>query len=181
MDYDIMIYGSPALREKAHPVGEVTDEIRLLSEDMLRTMHRNNGLGLAAEQIGRTESICVVDISSVEEAGGESGILEEHPVEMPLVMIDPVIKEERGSLKRQEGCLSFPEIYADIERADIVTVEYTNIEGLRVTAVAAGLLSRAIQHEIDHLNGVLLVDRMSAVQRIAVRGRLKRLKSGVAA
>lgn len=175
MTHSLAIYGNPALRKKAEPVGEVTAEIRQLAQDLLETMYANKGLGLAAEQVGRTEAMCVIDVPPMESEDGE--IVNDNPdVSMPLVLIDPVIVDMRGTQNGAEGCLSFPEIYATVERAEEVTVEFTNLEGLRQSLDAKGLLARAIQHELDHLAGVLLVDRMSAVKRVAVSGRLKRLR-----
>ncbi len=175
MTYDLTYYGNPVLRKKAAPVGDVTDEIRQLARDLLETMYARKGLGLAAEQIGRTEAICVIDVPPIETEDHET-INENPDVAMPLVLIDPEITEHRGKQNGAEGCLSFPEIYANVERAAEVVVEFTDLEGTRQTIVAKGLLSRAVQHELDHLAGILLVDRMSSVKRVAVAGRLKRLK-----
>ena len=170
-----MVFGDPVLREKAVPVAEVDDSIRQLADDMLDTMRASQGAGLAAEQIGRTERICVADVSSPD--GKESEAVKANPgIDMPLVMINPEVLAEEGEQSAEEGCLSFPEIYVTIRRAETVDVSYTNLEGKRETIRAKGLLARAVLHEVDHLNGVLLSDRMSLVQKVAVSGRLKRLK-----
>lgn len=174
--YEVVTYGNAVLREKAKPVGEVTDETRALVRDMLATMHDYNGIGLAAEQIGRIEAVCVIDIPP-ELDGEKDGPRLNPEVEMPLALINPEITEAEGCQEGQEGCLSFPEIYAMVRRAAEVTVAYTNLQNERTSLRARGLLARAIQHELDHLNGVLLVDRMSPVKKVAVSGRLKRLRS----
>jgi peptide deformylase len=172
--YEVLTFGNPVLREKSTRIESVTDEVRRLARDMLESMYSSNGLGLAAEQIGRTESICVIDIPPAAEQDPD------HPqnpdVPMPLVLLNPRIVGEKGQQKGQEGCLSFPEIFADITRAEEVDFEYMDLDGNVQTSTAKGLLSRAIQHELDHLNGVLLVDRMSLAQRAVNSGKLKKIK-----
>lgn len=164
--YRVIKFGSEALRKKAKAVGKVNDEIRALAKDMLASMYAENGLGLAAEQIGRDEAMCVIDVPADDACG----------LTMPLVLIDPEIVETSGEQVGQEGCLSFPGVYVNVTRFEHVTVAYTDTHGSRQKIQAAGLLSRAVQHEMDHLNGVLLVDHMSAVQKVANAGKLKRLK-----
>lgn len=167
---EILKYGRPELREKSKLVDEVTDEIRDIVKDMLSTMYSHNGVGLAAEQIGRDEAICVVDVTGTGDPSDAPP-----PVPMPLILINPKIEELEGDQVGPEGCLSFPEIYVNIRRAEEATVSYLDIDGKPQRVRGSGLLARALQHEIDHLNGVLLVDRMSPVQRVSVSGRLKRL------
>lgn len=175
MTADIMMFGESVLREKAIPVAEVNDEIRELAKSMLETMYAAQGLGLAAEQVSRTEAIFVIDIPS--DAEKEECVELNAHIPMPLVVINPQIRELKGQQRSQEGCLSFPEIYAQITRAQEVTVTFTDLAGETQTVTAHGLLARAIQHENDHLDGVLLVDRMSPAQRVAAGGRLKRLRA----
>lgn len=165
---NIVKYGADVLRDKAEPVEAVTEGIRTLVRDMLESMYKADGVGLAAEQIGRKEAICVIDVPKENACG----------VEMPLVLINPVIRELEGEQCGQEGCLSFPGIYVNIKRAERSIVDYMDIEGKDATVEATGLLSRALQHEIDHLHGVLLVDKMTPVQKVAHAGKLKRLKKG---
>ena len=176
MKLDICIYGNPALRVKAKPVEQVTDKIRKLVADMLETMHAANGIGLAAEQIGRREAVLVIDTSPIQQDENESteSTLPRPP--MPLIMINPEITKEEGEQTGSEGCLSFPELYTKITRADRVTACFLDTEGNTQTITTDGLLARAIQHEMDHLNGVLLVDRMSPVQKAVMAGKLKRLR-----
>lgn len=176
MKYDILIYGNPMLREKAKSIENVDDGIRQLAKDMLETMYDRNGLGLAAEQIGRTESICVIDVPSERDAEGENGTRDNPNISMPLVMINPRITGMSGEQERQEGCLSFPELFVSIKRAAEATVTFTNLRNEKVTADVRGLLARTVQHEIDHLDGILMTDRMSFVQKVAIAGKLKKLK-----
>ncbi len=164
--YAVVKFGNKALRKQSKPVEQVDDSIRELASDMLASMYAENGLGLAAEQIGRDEAMCVIDVPKEDACG----------LSMPMVLINPEITAEDGEQSGQEGCLSFPGIYVNVVRAARATVDYTDLEGKRQTAETDGLLARAVQHELDHLNGVLLVDHMSAVQKVANAGRLKRLK-----
>lgn len=172
----IVTYGDEVLRQKAQPVAEVTEDIRQLVGNMLETMYAARGLGLAAEQVGRTECVCVIDIPMDVEK--EECRAENAAIPMPLILINPEIVADEGTQRDTEGCLSFPEIGAPITRANKVTVEYLDLKGQRQTVTACGLLARAIQHETDHLNGVLLVDRMSQMQKLSVAGKLKRLQQG---
>lgn len=172
---EIHTYGDPVLRSKAEPVAEVTEEIRQLAKEMLETMYAANGVGLAAEQVGHTESICVIDVPP-ESDTDEEGKRENPDVQMPLVLINPKITEASEELySAQEGCLSFPGIYAPVVRSHEVTVEYLNPEGEACSADVCGLVARAVQHELDHLNGVLLADRMSAVKKVTLKSKLKKM------
>ena len=174
MIYPVVTFGHEILRQKAVPVAEITDAVRRLVQDMLESMYAAKGVGLAAEQVGRTESVCVIDVP--HDAEKEACREENAAVPRPLVLINPEILATEGKQRNEEGCLSFPEIGAPITRADKVTVTYTDLAGARQTISARGLLSRAIQHEVDHLSGILLVDKMSPMQKIAVAGQLKRLQ-----
>jgi len=175
MNLSICTYGNPVLRKKAVEVERVDNAVRSFVEEMLETMHREKGLGLAAEQVGHTERICVIDIPSDSDVDAE-GVRENPDVEMPLVLINPKITTHSEEIQvGQEGCLSFPDIYAQVERWYEVEAEYLDLSGEKKSLQAKGLLSRAIQHELDHLDAVLLVDRMSPVKRVAISGKLKRL------
>ncbi len=164
----IVRYGDPVLRQKAVPVAVVNESVKRLAAEMLESMYAENGVGLAAEQIGRTERMCVIDVPAEDACG----------VKMPLVLVNPEIQSLEGEQCGPEGCLSFPGIYVSVKRAEKAVVAYTDLEGQPQGVEASGLLSRALQHEIDHLNGVLLVDKMSAVQKVANAGKLKRMKAG---
>lgn len=174
MIYEITIFGNEVLRHKAKPVIDITDEVRQLAADMLETMRRSRGVGLASEQVGREEAICVIDVPAEMEQ--PECVEVNAAVSMPLVMINPVIDSQQGKQRGEEGCLSFPDISVPITRAQTVAASYTDLDGKRQTITAHGLLARAVQHEIDHLNAVLLVDRMSTVQRLSIAGQLKRLR-----
>ena len=174
MILSVVTFGNDILRQKAVPVAEVTEDVRKLVGDMLESMYAAKGVGLAAEQVGRTECVCVIDVP--RDAEKDACRADNAAIAMPLVLINPEITATEGKQRNEEGCLSFPEIGAPISRADKVTVSYTDLDGKRQTITARGLLSRAIQHETDHLNGVLLVDRMSAMQKMSVSGQLKRLQ-----
>lgn len=175
MSLSICTYGNPALRKKAEDVREIDDGIHALAAEMIETMYKERGVGLAAEQVGRTERIFVIDIPP-ESDMDETGQRENPDISMPLVFINPEITNHGEEVQvGQEGCLSFPDIFANVERWYEVDAEFTNLEGCRKTIHARGLLSRAIQHELDHLNGILLVDRMSHVKKVALGGKLKRL------
>ena len=170
----IVCFGEEPLRVKAVPVTQITPEIRQLVADMLETMKAARGVGLAAEQIGRQEAVCVIDVPANAEK--PECVAFNAPVAMPLILLNPEVSDPRGKQRDEEGCLSFPEISVPVTRASQVTATYTDLEGSRRTITAQGLLARAIQHECDHLNGVLLVDRMSTLQRMSVAGQLRRLR-----
>ena len=174
MVHTILTFGDATLRRKAQPVAKVTDELRLLVKDMVETMHAARGVGLAAEQIGRLEDVCVIDVPA--EAEKPECVAANAAVHMPLALVNPEIVAREGQQRHEEGCLSFPEISCPITRAATVTVSYLDLSGKRCTAVCHGLLARAVQHEVDHLAGVLLVDRMSPMQRLAMAGKIKRLQ-----
>lgn len=173
MKLKIYKYGEKILREKSTPIGSVTDELRGLAEDMLETMHSAKGVGLAAQQVGRLERMCVIDIpEGCEEPEDE---LFNAPIAMPLVMFNPEIIAREGSQHDREGCLSFPKIGGSVTRAAEVTCQYLDAENRAQIITARGFLARAIQHELDHLGGVLYVDHLSAIERLAFAGKLKRL------
>lgn len=175
MIYSVLTFGVEVLRQKATPVAEVTDEVRKLVLNMLETMYAAKGVGLAAEQVGCTECVCVIDVPM--DAEKEECRADNASIAMPLVLINPEILASEGKQRNEEGCLSFPDINAPITRANQVTVTYLDIKGHRQTVTAKGLLARAIQHEIDHLNGILLVDKMSPMQKLSVSGQLRRLQA----
>ena len=176
MTYTVCKYGDAVLRKKAEPVGEVTPEIRQLARDMVETMHAERGVGLAAEQIGKTLSLCVVDVPAEYDAD-DNGVRLNPGVAMPWVLVDPdIVNYSKEQQSGEEGCLSFPGLSASIERSMEITVNFTDLSGRKQQSTVRGFVARAVQHEVDHLNGVLLVDRMSAIKKIALAGQLKRLK-----
>ncbi|MEM7383897.1 MAG: peptide deformylase [Verrucomicrobiota bacterium] len=176
----IVQYGEPVLRAKCAPVEEVTDEIRELVDDMLETMRHAEGVGLAAPQVGVPLQLAVIDVSHDPECvtylrvDGVETSLEEL---MPLIFINPDLGLEAPKVADNEGCLSFPEIRAPINRPEQVKATLKTLEGKTIVVETDGLLSRAIQHETDHLNGILFIDRMNAASKVSLKGRLRRLKA----
>jgi len=153
--------GSPALREPGHEVGEVTDEVRELVEDLFETMRAARGIGLAAQQVGLALRVAVVD------TGEEPG---------EIVLIDPVIVEREGEVRAEEGCLSIPDVYGDVDRARQIVVEATQLDGTRARFEISDLTARAVQHEIDHLDGVLFLDHLSLLKRKMLLKKWKKLR-----
>ncbi len=172
----VCIYGNPVLRRKSEPVTTVTDDIRALADRMLGIMYAAEGIGLAAEQIGQTESLFVLDVPARMDQD-EEGRPHNPGVSMPQVFINPeIIGASDEMAVSEEGCLSFPELYVPVTRPAEVVVRYLDRDGHEQVLNAKGLLSRAVQHELDHLNGVLLVDHMSAVTKLKKAFPLWKLK-----
>jgi len=173
MILDVVKYGDGVLREKARPVVVVTGELRELASDMVDTMHGAKGVGLAAEQVGRLERVCVIDIP--DGCDEQADALFNAPIAMPLVMFNPEVIAMEGTQRDKEGCLSFPGVGGSITRAAQVTCQYLDMDNRPQVITARGFLARAIQHEVDHLNGILYVDHMSAVERLSYAAKLKKL------
>jgi len=175
----ILEYGEPILRAKGKPIDNIDDRIRELVANMVETMHAANGVGLAAQQVGEALQLTVLDVSLIEDRPSAlklDGKDVDPKSAMPLVLINPEI-ELRGPVDvGVEGCLSFPEITGNIERAKSVLVRAQTLEGGTIEIEASGFLARAIQHESDHLNGVLFIDRMNSAAKAALSSRLKRLQ-----
>ena len=179
MKLPIVKYGNPILRAKGKRIEQVDERIRSLAADMLETMHAANGIGLAAQQVGAALQLTVLDVSQVEDRPSTMKLngKEVDPAgAMPLVLLNPKIRVDEEVASGNEGCLSFPDITAEIDRAVSVEVEAKTLEGETVRIEAAGLLARALQHEVDHLNGILFIDRMSSVAKASLASRLKRLQ-----
>lgn len=176
----IVKYGHPVLRQKGARVEAITPEVDALIADMLETMYEASGVGLAAQQVGRALQVTVIDVRPVKDRPSrlEMNGQEQDPATlMPLVLINPKITPLGEPAKGPEGCLSFPEVYADITRPESVEVEALDRQGKRLHFKAGGLLSRAIQHEVDHLNGILFIDRMSAEEKANVRDEIDALQA----
>ena len=176
----ILQYGDPILRTKGNRIEEIDGRIRELAANMIETMHAAHGVGLAAQQIGEALQLTVLDISAVEDRPStlilDGKDITDPRTAMPLVLINPEIELRGETEVGVEGCLSFPEMTADIERAHSVTVRAQNLEGESIEIEANGFLARAIQHEHDHLDGILFIDRMSSAAKAALSSRLKRLQ-----
>ena len=175
----ILQYGDPVLRAKGTRVEEIDDRIRELIANMIETMHAANGVGLAAQQIGEALQLTVLDISQVEDRPSTlklNGKEADPKSAMPLVLINPEIELLDETEVGTEGCLSFPEVTGEIERAKSVRARAQTLEGGIIEIEASGFLARAIQHEDDHLNGILFIDRMNSAAKAALSSRLKRLQ-----
>ncbi|WP_111536037.1 peptide deformylase [Palleronia aestuarii] len=162
----ILIHPDPRLKTVAAPVGEITEEIRTLAEDMLQTMYDAPGIGLAAPQIGRSIRLLVMDC-----------VKEEGATPRPLVLVDPEItwsSEEAATY--EEGCLSIPDQYADVTRPAEVEVTWTDLEGKPQTERFTGLWATCVQHEIDHLDGKLFIDYLKPLKRQMITRKMAKLK-----
>jgi peptide deformylase len=184
MILDIVKYGHPVLRQKGGRIERITPEIQKLVADMLETMHANKGVGLAAQQIGRPLQLTVVDVRDVKERPSWLE-LNGQPADingfMPLVLINPEIKPFGDSVAGGEGCLSFPEIFGEISRPGSVDVKAMNEKGQAVEFRCGGLLSRAVQHEVDHLNGILFIDRMDKTTKEGLQPQLDTMQAATKA
>ncbi len=152
-------YGDPVLRRRAVPVGEITPEIRRMVDDMIETMYDEVGIGLAAPQVGISLRLMVVG----HEKSGDA-----------RAVVNPVIAEQGGEVTAEEGCLSLPGIFAPVTRAEWVRLEGQDLEGQPVSIKARGLAARVFQHEMDHLDGVLFIDRLDPMTRDRIKRRIKK-------
>ena len=155
---DVRLYGDPMLRRKATPVREVTPELRRLIADMVETMFHQVGIGLAAPQVGIPYRLLVMD-------DGNGGA---------RALVNPVITQRSGSVVDEEGCLSLPGIYADVERSKSITVDATDEDGKPINFEATGMPARVIQHEMDHLDGILFIDHLSPVARDRIKKKIQK-------
>ncbi len=157
----IIKYGNPILRMKARKVDKIDHRIQKLVDDMILTMQVDGGIGLAAPQVAESLALLVVDHSLISEDG------------KPTAYINPAILASEGEIVLEEGCLSVPEIREEVKRPEIITLRYQNLDGETREERVDGLLSRVLQHEIDHLNGVLFIDRISALKKQLLKKELK--------
>ena len=158
---DIWVLGAPVLRQETRLVTEVTDDIRRLIDDMFETMYAARGIGLAAPQVGRLERVAVVDVD-----------------DNPFAIVNPEIILREGMQRGEEGCLSIPEIYGEVERSARVVVRALDRYGKEFEVDATELLARCLQHEIDHLHGRLFIDYLSLLKRRAALAKWERLRKG---
>lgn len=159
---EIKKYPEKILKQKTAPIQGIDGNIQLLINDMIETMRAAHGIGLAANQVGVPQKLCVVDLSLREDKA---------PL---IVLINPFIVEREGVVEADEGCLSIPGYLIPIKRAEKVFVKGINKEGKDISLEAEGLLARAIQHELDHLDGLLFIDRMSPIRREFFKRRYKK-------
>lgn len=178
MILEIVTYGHPALRAKGRRVAAVDERIEKLAADMLETMRDAEGVGLAAQQVGRPLQLCVVDVSGVEDRPSwlrVDGKDVDPAALMPMILLNPEIEPIEAVETGVEGCLSFPGILADITRPAAVRVRARTLAGKHLVFEAGGLLARALQHEHDHLNGILFIDHLSAEDRESLLPELDKL------
>ena len=161
---EVVHYGDPILRKKCKPV-EDFKKLSGLIDDMFDTMYEENGIGLAANQVGVDLNLFIIDISDIEEEG-----------ESIHVFINGEIIESSGESWFEEGCLSIPDVRLDVKRPETITFKYQDESGHEYTKEISGLLARAIQHEVDHLNGVFIVDRVTSTTKMSVDKTLKAIK-----
>ncbi len=165
MIYDVIRYPDPRLETPCDPVEEFdTPELHKLVEDMFETMHYHKGVGLAAPQIGVMRQVAVIDLSAADES---------HPNK--IVIINPRVAKTEGKLREEEGCLCFPGFREKVTRANTAVIEARDATGARITIESEGLLTRALQHEIDHLNGILFIRHISALKRDLIRRKIRKM------
>lgn len=162
----VRIYGDPVLRQKALPVEAFDETLRSLVADMRETMHAYRGIGLAANQVGVLQRVLVIDVPLEGDRRAD------------LALINPVLSDRSGSEVDEEGCLSIPSVYDDVRRAQRLHVEAQDVEGKPLVFDAEGYMARVLQHEVDHLDGVLFVDRLSLLKRQFLRKALDALARG---
>ena len=163
---EILLYPHEILSKKAEKVSEFNEELKNIVNQMFETMYKRGGLGLAGNQVGILKRIVVMDLNSGKENQGKEQI----------ILINPEIIEMEGEQINQEGCLSLPGLYKKVKRAAYVKVKAQNLEGEEFTIEGEDLLARAFQHEIDHLNGIVFIDRLSPLQKRLALQRYKKLK-----
>ena len=161
---EIKKFGCPTLRKKGTPVSAVTDDIKELVDDMFETMYEAEGIGLAAQQVGFTERLLVLDVCPHE------------PTAEPLVVINPEILRAEGEFVGEEGCLSLPGISGEVKRPAQVRLRALGLDGQSFEMNLDGIWAKALQHEIDHLDGMLVLERFSAIRRNLLRGQLRKLQ-----
>jgi peptide deformylase len=184
MKLEVVKYGHPALRQKGARIEKITPEIEALAAAMFETMHANKGIGLAAQQVGQALQLTVLDLRGVTDRPSTlklDGKDADLAAIMPLVLINPAVKPVGEPVSAAEGCLSFPEIYGDIERPSQAEVRATDIKGQTIEFSCGGLLARAIQHEHDHLNGILFIDRMKRDDKDELKPKLEELQAATKA
>lgn len=164
----IYTYGFDILRKKTKRITKADDDLVELVQDMFYTMHKANGIGLAAPQIGLDIALTVIDISKVE---GEEK-------QKPLVLLNPKFTDFHGTCVMEEGCLSLPTVRAEVERPEKILLTYRDLDLNEKSVELDGLMSRVVQHEIDHLNGVLFIDHLSKAQKKLFKERLGEIRRG---
>jgi peptide deformylase len=179
MSLEIVHYNDPVLRKKGEKITVFDDSLASFAEQMINTMHDAHGIGLAAQQVGRAVQLCVIDLRGTEAEFEWKIDGAKTPMElfMPLVVVNPKLTIARKTpvISSEEGCLSFPDIRGDVERAGSVAAKFQDPAGLSHTLECTGLFARCLLHEVDHLNGVLFIDRMEKEVRAALEEAVKAL------
>ncbi len=174
----IRIYGDPILREPARPVKTITPAILALVDDMFATMRASQGVGLAAQQVGHAESVCVIEIPEDYDLEEEKETRLNPDIPLSLALVNPkIIEASRETWDMEEGCLSFPDIRGNVERPWSVVIEHLGLDGQLRQTKLNGFFARAAQHEMDHLAGELFIDHFSYVKKLAMRSKLKHLQA----
>jgi len=177
----IYLYGTDILKKKAKSIDGIEGSVMKLMVDLAQTMRKANGIGLAATQVGDMRQMLVVDQTAIERADRDEDEDEAAPLPSEvktLVMINPVVVDEEGTISLEEGCLSIPELRAEVDRAERIRVRFRDHNFDEVELTTEGFLGRVILHEIDHLNGILFVDRIGKTRKTFLNGELKRIKKG---
>ena len=160
----------PVLKQKAKPVEEFNDELRSFIDNMYQSMYRADGIGLAANQVGDNRSIFIIDTTPTEEQGKSIG---------PLTLINPeIISFSDDKVEFQEGCLSVPKYFEDVVRPEAIEIKYLDIDMKEHKIEVDSILARVIQHEYDHLNGILFYERLTPIRRTLAKSKLKKIKRG---
>ncbi len=159
----LVLYGDPVLKNRAEPVARVNTEVETIAKEMVEVMHDHAGLGLAAPQVGISKRLIIVRTLEDDE---------------PFILLNPEIVMRAGVAERDEGCLSLPGIGAQLKRAETVGVQATGLNGKRIALEATGLAARAFQHEIDHIDGILIIDRMGRREIRKVADHLEKIRRG---
>lgn len=184
MTLPVVKYGHPVLRQKGARIAAITPEITKLIDDMFETMRQNHGVGLAAQQVAHALQLTVIDVTDATDRPSTLE-LDGQPAEvtkiMPLVLINPEISPVNDPVKGSEGCLSFPEIFGEISRPESVDVRALDRNGREIKFRCGGLLARAVQHEADHLNGILFIDRMDKKTKLELQPELDDLQAATKA
>jgi peptide deformylase len=172
---ELRIYPDAALRKRAAPIAEVTDEVRAVATEMIRIMREEEGVGLAAPQVGLSWRMFVADVPPDDKRSAQAD--PPTATKGPVVYVNPVIVEPEGAIEPfEEGCLSLPDIRGEVLRPPVVSIAALGLDGKRFTARAGGLLARCWQHEVDHLDGVLIIDKMTQLSRIKNRKAIRDLE-----
>lgn len=180
MSLSLCYYGNPILRKTAEPVTEFDDALATLADEMVTSMHAEAGIGLAGPQIGQSLRIFVMEVPPDMDVN-EAGVPNNPGLTGPLVAVNPEIELLEGDVEEmEEGCLSIPDVRGRVERPFSIRLSYQTVTGEPQSLELHGLAARCAQHEFDHLNGVLFIDHLGSVKRVAIKGKLKKIKQAMA-